>query len=48
MLPIIGALITLAVVVIIPRLWVPRHVRDGQLGWMSERWLAQYRAMNHT
>jgi len=28
----------------ISRMWVPGGVNSGQLGWMSEQWLTEYRA----
>lgn len=42
MLLIIGALIMLTLVVILSR--VRTGVNAAKLGWMSERWLAEYRA----
>lgn len=44
MLLIVGAVIVLIAVVIIPRMRVPGGVNASALGWMSERWLAEYRA----
>lgn len=44
MLLIIGVLITLTAVVIIPRVRVPGGVNAAKIGWMSEQWLAEYRA----
>jgi hypothetical protein len=44
MLVIIGALLTLASVVIASRLWAPSGADAGGLGWMSEGWLAEQRA----
>lgn len=44
MLLIVVAVIVLIAVVIIPRMRVPGGVNASALGWMSERWLAEYRA----
>jgi hypothetical protein len=44
MLLIIGLLIMLTAVVFIPRVWVRGGVSAATLGWMSEQWLAEYRA----
>jgi hypothetical protein len=44
MLLIIGILITLTAVVITPRVRMRGGVNAAQLGWMSERWLAEHRA----
>ena len=44
MLLIVGSVIVLIAVVIIPRMRVPGGVNSSALGWMSERWLAEYRA----
>jgi hypothetical protein len=42
---IVGMVIALvAASVIIPRLQVPRGGNSANLGWMSERWLAEHRA----
>jgi hypothetical protein len=46
MLLIIGALITLIVVALISRPRVSERVNAAQFGWMSERWLVEYRASN--
>jgi hypothetical protein len=46
MLLIIAALVTLIAVVLISRAGVPGAANAAQLGWMSERWLAEYRASN--
>jgi hypothetical protein len=44
MLLIIGALVTLIVAVIIPKVWASRTANDAEFGWVSEQWLAEYRA----
>lgn len=44
MLPIFGVVIVLIAVVIIPRMRVPGGVNSANLGWISERWLAEHRA----
>jgi hypothetical protein len=44
MLLIVGAVSVLIAIVIIPRMRVPVGVNASALGWMSERWLAEYRA----
>jgi hypothetical protein len=44
MLFIAGGVIVLTAVALIVRLRVPGGVDDGQLGWMSEQWLAEHRA----
>ena len=44
MLFIVGVGIVLMAVGIIPRIWVPGGVNSVNLGWMSERWLAEQRA----
>jgi hypothetical protein len=41
---IIGVVIVLIAVVIIPRTRVPGGVNAGNLGWMSDQWLAEHRA----
>jgi hypothetical protein len=48
MLPIIVVLITAIAVVLILRARVPGGVNSAQLGWVSERWLAEYRASHPT
>ena len=48
MLPIIVVLITLIVVALILRARVPGGVNSAQLGWVSQRWLAEYRASHPT
>jgi hypothetical protein len=44
MLFIVGVVMVLIAVVIIPRMRVPGGVNSANLGWMSERWLAEHRA----
>jgi hypothetical protein len=44
MVLVIVALIAVAAVVIGSRLRVPGGIDQAKLGWMSERWLAEYRA----
>lgn len=34
-------LLTLAALIIVPRIWVPARESHG---WMSQQWLAEYRA----
>lgn len=46
MLLMVGAVVVMVAVAIIPRKRVPGGVRTGTLGWMSERWLAEHRAMH--
>ena len=41
---IVGALITSIVAVIIQRVWASRTAKPAQFGWVSEQWLAEYRA----
>lgn len=48
MLFIIVVLIALTAVVISARLRVPGGVNPADLGWMSQRWLAEYRASSRT
>jgi hypothetical protein len=48
MLLILGGLVTLAAVMILPRLRLPGGVDAHDLGWMSEQWLAEYRASRVT
>jgi hypothetical protein len=48
MLLIISALIILVAVVLIFRRRVPDGVNSAELGRVSERWLAEYRASNPT
>jgi hypothetical protein len=43
-----GALIALAAATIVSRIVAARGVNELNLGWMSERWLAEYRAANHS
>ncbi len=40
---IIGVLVTLTAVVVIPRVRI-RGANGAKLGWVSEQWLAEYRA----
>jgi hypothetical protein len=44
MLLIVGVLTALIAAVMIPRMRVPGGVNHANLGWMSERWLAEHRA----
>jgi hypothetical protein len=44
MLLIVGVLMLLIAVVIVSRMRVPGGVNSSNLGWMSEQWLAEYRA----
>jgi hypothetical protein len=44
MLLIIGAVVTLIVAMIIPKVWASRTANDAEFGWVSEQWLAEYRA----
>jgi len=44
MLFIVGVVIVFTAVVVIPRIRVSRSVNAGAIGWMSEQWLAEYRA----
>jgi len=37
-------IVVLVALVVIPRVRVARGVSAADLGWMSERWLAEYRA----
>jgi len=37
-------IVVLVTLVVIPRVRVARGVGTADLGWMSERWLAEYRA----
>ncbi len=46
MLFIVGVLTVLAGVVFIPRIRLPGRVNAAHLGWMSEQWLAEHRAMH--
>jgi hypothetical protein len=43
MLMVLGALVAVAVVVMVRRR-VPWNIDSAELGYVSERWLAQYRA----
>jgi hypothetical protein len=44
MLLIIGLLLTAIVALLVYRARVPGGVNEAQLGWVSERWLAEHRA----
>jgi hypothetical protein len=44
MLFILTIVIVLIAVVIIPRMRLPHSGNSANLGWMSERWLAEHRA----
>ena len=44
MLLIVVALIMVTAVVVGSRLRVPGRVNPAKLGWMSDQWLAEYRA----
>lgn len=44
MLFIIGIAIASIAAVVLPRMRAPRGVNAVNLGWMSERWLAEHRA----
>jgi hypothetical protein len=44
MLLIVGAVIVLSVVVVIRRMRVPGRVNASARGWMSDKWLTEYRA----
>ena len=48
MLLIIGVLLTAITAAFIYRARVPGGVNANQLGWVSARWLAEYRASNPT
>lgn len=48
MLLILGGLVTLAAVMILPRLRLAGGGDAQNLGWMSEQWLAEYRASRMT
>jgi hypothetical protein len=48
MIFVLGALIALAAATIGSRMVAARGVNELNLGWMSERWLAEYRAANHS
>jgi hypothetical protein len=43
MLLTISAFISLTVVLVITRVWLPAPARRSTLGLMSERWLAEHR-----
>jgi len=40
----LGVAIVSIAVVILPRMRVPGGVHAARLGWMSQQWLAEYRA----
>lgn len=44
----IGVLSTVIAVVIISRMRVFGGISDADFGWMSDQWLAEYRASNPT
>jgi hypothetical protein len=44
MLPLLGVLVTLAAVLIVPRVRAAGNAHAVDLGWMSEQWLAEHRA----
>jgi hypothetical protein len=44
MLLIIGLVLTALAALLVYRARVPGGVNDAQLGWVSERWLAEHRA----
>jgi hypothetical protein len=48
MIFVLGALIALAGATIASRMLAARGADELNLGWMSERWLAEYRAANHS
>jgi hypothetical protein len=48
MIFVLGAVVALAAGTIVSRMLAARGVNDLNLGWMSERWLAEYRAANHS
>ena len=41
-----GILIALTAAVILDRVRTSQALTTGQLGWMSEQWLAEHRAVN--
>jgi hypothetical protein len=45
---IISAVVTVIAVAVVSRRRVPGRVNEAQLGWVSERWLAEYRASHPT
>jgi hypothetical protein len=47
MLIIIGILLSVVAAVIVYWTRVPGGVNDSQLGWVSERWLAEHRASSN-
>jgi len=44
MLFIVGIVIALVIVVTMRGMWVRGGAIDAPLGWMSQQWLAEYRA----
>jgi hypothetical protein len=48
MLFILGALATSIAAIVVYRARVPGGVNAARLGWVSERWLAEYRASHPT
>ena len=44
MLFVLGAIIVLIALVLVPRLQVGNGINGHALGWMSQRWLDEYRA----
>ena len=44
LLLIVSVLITVTTAAIVSKAWVPGSAHAGQLGSMSERWLAEHRA----
>jgi hypothetical protein len=48
MLLIVLLLIALVVVIAVSRARVPGGVDAAQLGWVSQRWLAEYRASHQS
>jgi hypothetical protein len=47
MLLIIGLVLAALAAAVIYRARVPGGVNEAQLGWVSERWLAEHRASAH-
>ena len=48
MIFVLGALMALAAATTASRMLAARGESELNLGWMSERWLAEYRAANHS
>jgi hypothetical protein len=46
MLLIVGAVIVLMSLVVVPRMWVLAAVNASSRSWMSDKWLAEYRALH--